>query len=221
MINKLIIIILSISLYVPMIALSALNEVDAQSPEQVVASFQKFPYYAMFCKDKKLGREEPIKVGSKFKPYFSNNFYKLFLWIECGQPEIPPRHDGYGQIEGWEPQSIRSWDIRFAIAGEREVPNAESVLAENIRVLPTKLQGPDKAIVNVLFDYDREDTVTIYTLIREAGQWKIDDIAPTCAGAEEIIDCSDSIKTDMQNNYNAALARYKKEQAKQNAVPKP
>ena len=65
-----------------------------------------------------------------------------------------------------------------------------------------------------------------YSLIREDGHWKIDDIAPKGDFVEEgdqepFLEHSDSIKTDMQNNYRAAEERYQQEQAKKNAVSKP
>ena len=76
----------------------------------------------------------------------------------------------------------------------------------------------------MLYDFNRNNTVTVYTLIREDGQWKIDDISPKGDGtemSESSLYFSDSIKTDMQNNYNAAMERYKKEQASKGVSSKP
>jgi hypothetical protein len=95
--------------------------------------------------------------------------------------------------------------------------------ATNVRIQLVKNQGAEKAIVKVLFDlvvYALKNLTTTYTLIREDGHWKIDDIAPKgdCRQGDEdydaVLEHSDSIKTDMQNNYRAAEERYLQEQAK-------
>jgi hypothetical protein len=57
-----------------------------------------------------------------------------------------------------------------------------------------------------------------YTLIRENGHLKIDDIAPKGDyvegdDQEPFLELSDSIKTDMQNNYRAAEEKYSRDQA--------
>jgi hypothetical protein len=175
-------------------------------PEQVVSLFQKLPHYELICEDKTWGDFEPNKVGVKFATYFSDDLYKLFFWTQCGKPKSPPPH-----YSGLDFPIL--WDIRFgfpftALLGE------QSVIARNIRVQKARLQGSDKAIVKVLYDFNRNNTVTVYTLIREDGQWKIDDISPKGDGtemSESSLYFSESIKTDMQNNYNAAMERYNKE----------
>jgi hypothetical protein len=97
----------------------------------------------------------------------------------------------------------------------------KSVIAENIRVQKVKLKGADKTIVKVMYDFGSlKNLVTTYILIREGGLWKIDDIAPKGDFRKDdedydaALEHSESIKTDMQNNYNAAEKRYLEEQAK-------
>lgn len=184
-------------------------------PEQVVSSFQELPHNELICEDKTWGDFQPNKVGVKFATYFSNDLYKLFFWTQCGKPKSPPPH-----YSGLDVPIL--WDIRFgfpftALLGE------QSVIARNIRVQKAKFQGADKAIVKVLFDFNRKNTVTIYTLIREDGQWKIDDISPKGDGtemSESSLYFSDSIKTDMQKNYRKAEEHYQKEQALKSEVLK-
>ena len=182
---------------------------DIPSPEQVVAVFQKVPHYEMFCQDESWGNAEPIKIGEKFKVYFSKEFYKLFLWAQCGQPEMPPH---YGEL-----YSMFYYDIRFSIH-ERELELENTYLAKDILIQRKKINEPYKAILGVHFTYRKTKMFTSYTLIQEDGQWKIDDIAPQADYVKDsdmdTYDHSDSIKTDMQNNYRAAEDRYKQEQAK-------
>jgi hypothetical protein len=79
----------------------------------------------------------------------------------------------------------------------------------------------------LLFDHGRlKNNNTTYTLIREDGHWKIDDIAPKGdfkpddEDYDAVLEHSDSIKTDMQNNYRAAEERYQQEQAGKSAPKK-
>jgi hypothetical protein len=195
---------------------------DSSKPEKVVAAFQKLPPYEMFCQDGTRRSAEPIKVGAKFEPYLSKEFYKLFSWSQCGEPKLPPGYSGMN--------NIFYWDIRFGIENASMTNSVK-----NIRIQPASYQGSDTAIVKVLFDplpNDLKNITTIYTLIREDGHWKIDDIAPkgvepvegedeeVTADQQKLLDSSDSIKTDMQNNYRAAAARYKQEQAGKSAPKK-
>jgi len=193
--------------------LSAPLEAGIKRPEQLVLPFQEIPPYEFLCIDEIRGSAKPDKVGAKFTTYLSKEFYKLFLWTQCGEPEIPPRYDG--QLD-----NMFYWDIRFGNDGESSKPKAT-----NIRLNPTKYQGSDKAIIKLIFDLGiYENITTTYTLIREDGHWKIDDIAPKGDpvtkenDGDTVLERSNSIKTDMQKNYNAALAHYNKEQAQQNTT---
>lgn len=187
--------------------------IEIKRPEKIVGAFQKIPHYELFCQDSSWGGSEPTKVGGKFQSYLSKEFYELFLWEVCVEPKIP-RTD----------KSSRSGitdDFRFGF-GYSGIQNEQSIIARNIRVQKATLQGSDKAIVKVLYDFNRNNTVTVYTLIREDGQWKIDDISPKGDGtemSESTVYFSGSVKTDMQNNYNAAMKRYNKEQAQKGNAP--
>lgn len=183
------------------------------NPMQVAAAFQKIPHYEMFCQTEVWESVEPIKVGEKFKEYLSQKFYRLFQWSQCVEPEIPP-HYREREFKG-----VIYWDFRFGFSYSG-MTGENSILAENIRLQKAKLYGTDKATIKVLYDFGTlKNLVTTYTLIREDGHWKIDDIAPKGDYVEEgdqepFLEHSDSIKTDMQKNYDAAEARYKLEQAK-------
>lgn len=195
------------SLSVSFVAIGDTRNEELLNPMLVVSEFQKFQHYEIFCKSGWKGSTEPIKVGKKFESYLSKEFNKLFLWSQCVEPEFPPFYEDLN--------NKFLWDIRFGNQGDIQK-------VKNIRIKPVQYQGPDKASVILIFDptnYELKNIVTTYTLIREDGHWKIDDIAPKgdFKEGDENYDAalkhSASIKTDMQNNYNAALERYKKEQA--------
>ncbi len=197
----------------------AVNGAEESNPEQIVKAFQKLPHHELFCKDGTWGDREPLKVGVKFEHHFSKALYKLFIWSQCGKPSAPPPH--YQDLDDYI-----SWDIRFGFPFS-PLTGSEGVSATNVRVQPAKFRGPDKAVINVLFGLGPpENTITTYTVIREDGKWKIDDIAPqgyTTGGAEpEVIwRGSKSVKTEMQNNYRKAEARYQQELAKKRLGSKP
>ena len=212
-----------------MILLSATSDADmvniTPSPEQVIANFQKLPHYEMFCKDERWRGVVPAKFDDEYQSYFSNGFYKLFFWSACGQPKIPPR---YAFME-----NNFSYDIRFSIPYQDLYRRKTVNFAENIQIKTISNTRTDQSIIGVGFTYDGTKMSTRYTLIREDGQWKIDDIAPrsTFVGKREASDpdgneiteysfSSDSIKAEMQKNYNAAMARYNKEQAQKGIAPK-
>ena len=227
MLNKILTSLLAIFLCL----LSATSEADkatfASGPEQVVAEFQKLPHYEMFCKDERWKGVVPTKFDEEYQSYFSKVFYKLFFWSSCGQPKVPPR---YAFME-----NDFSYDIRFGIPFVGGAPSdlGQIVVAENIKITTIKSNNPAQSTVRVDFTYKGIKMSTRYTLIKEDGQWKIDDISPRSnfVGAREASDpdgneiaeysfSSDSIKAEMQKNYNAATARYNKEQAQKGIAPK-
>ena len=193
------------------------NAAEEPRAEQIVSAFQKLPHYELFCKDESWGSAEPIKVGAKFKSYLGQKFNRLFLWSQCVEPDSPPHYSGL--------DDFIYWDIRFGF-GYTGITGEKSMLATNIRVQPANFRGPNKAIIKVLYDFGTlKNIVTIYTLIREDGKWKIDDIVPKGdfkegSDEEPYLQFSKSIKTEMQNNYRKAEMRYQQEQAKKRAGPK-
>lgn len=205
----------------PLVTKGASIESGISGPEQVVSAFQKLPHYEMFCKDKTWGGVEPIKVGAKFKSYLSQKFFKLFLWSQCVEPDFPPRY--------FELDAPILWEIRygFTITG---LLGEESIVVTNVRVQSAKFRGTDTASVKVLYDFGTlKNLPTTYTVNRENGQWKIDDIAPKGDYAESrnedqqdsFLRHSKSIKTEMQRNYRKAEVRYQQEQTKKRVAPKP
>jgi hypothetical protein len=131
------------------------------------------------------------------------------MWTECVEPNTPLH---YGDI-----RTDFSYDVRFSIPYS-DLLLEKTYLAKDIHIRLIKNQGRDKAIVNVNSNYLGTKMFTSYTLIRENGQWKIDDIAPQAdyvKGSDmDTFDHSDSIKADMQGFYRAAVERYKQEQAR-------
>lgn len=197
-------------LLMPLVALSDTNATDNQTPEKVVSNFQKLPHNVMFCYDDSWNKKSPIEVGAKLGTYFSNELYKLFMWAQCRSSALPIF---YADLD-----RLIFIDIRYGLAR----PTTRGVIfVDNFRVQKAKYLGADKAKVDFIFDVtdtDLNNIVTTYTLIRENGKWKIDDIAPhgdrpENSEQEPALEHSDSIKTDMLNNYRAADERYKQEQA--------
>lgn len=192
--------------------------VGNSTPEKLVTAFQEIPDHALACVDETWGGWEALKVGTKFETYFSKEMYKLFMWSQCRSTSMPPF---YGDLD-----NLIFWDIRYGI--RLSAHGEELNYAKNIRVQAVKFDGENKATVDVKFDVkirNVKNITTTYTLIREDGQWKIDDIAPhgdkpKNPDQEPALEHSDSIKTDMLNNYRAAEERYKQEQAGKNSTHK-
>lgn len=211
MIHKLVGAIISLILLMPLVALSDDSATDTQTPEKVVVDFQKLPHHELFCEKDDWQEWDRANVGAKFKAALSKQFYKLVMWSQCAEPENPRSTTHYDRNF--------FWDIRYGLHD----PSTRGVIfVDNFRVQKAKYHGPDKAKVEFIFDVPNthlKNITTTYTLIREDGHWKIDDIAPhgdyeEDSEREPALEHSDSIKTDMQNNYSAAEARYKQEQVK-------
>ena len=197
---------------------------NISSPEQVVAEFQKLPRSEMFCLDESWNAGAAIPTIKKnFQSKLSKDLYKLFLWSECVEPEVPPH---YGDL-----YNAFYYDIRFSIPVISGHKNNRPSPISDIRIATIKNNNPAQTIVRVDFSNKGTKMFTRYTLIQEDGSWKIDDISPQATFVNgrqpadnygyEIADynfSSDSIKTDMQKNYDAAMKRYTQEQG---AKPKP
>jgi hypothetical protein len=206
--NKKILIIITMMILGLAITSNNVSGANNLTPEQVVAEFQKLPHEELFCQDKSWIGDESIRVSEKFKKYFSNKFFSLYMWAECYKPSTPPHYS--------EMDNYFDFDIRYSMPGS-DIRLENVFLAKNIQVKKIKNNLANKAFIEVKYSYQTTGT-TNYTLIREDGQWKIDDIAPRSnyvkGSGEEYYGISDSIKADMQKNYNAAMERYNKEQAK-------
>lgn len=212
MIRTLLAMLLSSILLLLSVAWGATTAADSLTPETVVTAFQKLPSYELQCQDESQSGAQPVKVGSKFQFFFNKEFYEIFMWAQCAKPNVPPHY--------MELRDAIDWDVRYGL-GQHLFGDKNTPAIKNIRIHPAKYQGTDTATVDVAFDVMTAHTwsvpFTTYTLIREDGQWKINDIAPhgdTPENSEQepALEHSDSIKTDMLNNYRAAEERYKQEQ---------
>ena len=194
---------------------------SAPTPEQVVTPFQKLPHYEMSCQDESKEHAKPSKISEELVSYFSKEYLRLFLWSQCFAPEIPPH---YSYSERGDEEGFLNYDIRFGTDSYWDEDAANSYI-ENIRVQKAQFTGADKATIKVLYGNHKPDMYATYTLIREDGQWKIDDIAPQGdydANDEYQEDTalahSDSTKADMQTSYGKANARYQKEKPSQTEI---
>lgn len=213
MMRKLFGVISGLILLMPLVALGDANVTDKQTPEKVVADFQKLPHHELFCKKNDWYEWDRINVGAKYKAALSKQFYELVMWSQCIVPLNPDSSMDYDRNF--------YWDIRYGL-GNLLLGDPELNFAKNHRVQVAKLLGGTKAKVDLIFDVPAvgvKNIRTTYTLIREEGKWKIDDIAPhgdyeEDSEREPALEHSDSIKADMQKNYRAAEKRYQDEQTK-------
>lgn len=210
-----------ISLFVAMLSLVSFlsqtsNAASLTTPDQVVTEFQKLTHHELFCYDENWAGDDTLREGDKFRTYFSRELFKLFMWAQCFKPYVPPHYS--------ELNNSLTYDIRFSIDGGNVNHSGNTIIANNIRISSAKKQGSNKAIVVVRFNYQEVKMSTNYTLILEDGLWKIDDIAPQADSVKnkdfEGWPSSDSIKAEMQKNYNAAMERYNQEQGKKGIAPK-
>lgn len=218
MFNKISNFLLTMLVSVLLIAATTSHAADTPSPEQVVAEFQKVPHYVMFCLDERQGgrdsTDEEVNLEEIYEKYFSKEFNKLFMWNKCSEPDFPPK---FSDVLNYS----LDHDFRFGIPS-MGLLGEKIVVAKNIRTQAAKQKTADKAIVKVLYGFgSAKNLVATYTLIREEGRWKIDDIALKgyATEVEEVLPGSSSIKTDIQNYYRAAEEHYQREQAKKGNPP--
>lgn len=179
---------------------------QAVSPEQLVREFQRQTHAEMDCRGSD-GARKPQLVGPKMAGSLSHDFYKVFMRVQCDMrlSLLSNLHDLRVALP---------WDMRFGFTfGMMGGSELKSVLATNIRAKTLRSPTDGKALVKVLYDgLGFKDLTATYTVIREDGQWKIDDIAVkgyTTGGGEPevLVYGSKSIKAEMQATYQRAEAK--------------
>ena len=194
-----------------------IRQEDIKEAQAVVSQMQKLPEKLMFCDTAPESRGDAALADKKsilaksFNPiylqYFSKEFYPLFMWVQCVTPK---RFRLLHEEKGYH------WDFRY---GTEAMGGSEYV--KNIRVETPRATKGGKLTVQVIWDNgDIKDTWTRYTLVKENGTWKIDDIALKgfvldigTEGTDELLPSSKSLKTELQAAYKRAEKKYNRDQA--------
>ena len=175
-----------------------------ESARTPVQAFQRMPPQEVFCSVENWETGEngvPEILMPKFDKLFGKEMLRLFVWANCRKPKFPHM---------LETERSFFWDFRYGTPGK----SSEGDIV-NIRVLPAKQIKDGRARVTVLYDWGtKKNLMTLYTLIREDGQWKIDDIALKgySTEMEEYLPSSKSLKTELQAAYKRAEEKYLKDQ---------
>jgi len=190
-----------------------LTPIDLAEARSLVEQFQAVPAEHMFCSARsergfrweRGGDSE--RVLPELSRYFSSEMQRLFAWALCDIPKLP---------EPTMAERSFNWDFRYGLS-ETESTSQPS-RAENVKILTPHGQKDSKIIVRVLFNFyltENTSLQTTYTLIKENGQWKIDDIALKGyqTEEEEILPGSKSLKTELQAAYKRAEAKCGREPA--------
>lgn len=208
MIRKVLFAFLSL-MVIPISFAASITSNDIEDAKKLVEQFQKVPAEHMFCSARgdRGERWEPGGDGEKVLPemarYFSVEMSRLFAWIHCGSPEYP-RPSRQESVSFY-------WDFRYGVS-EAEAGDSPRSATKNIRVLaPLDWKG-QRITIKVLFNYyqiPQTDLYAVYTLIKENGYWKIDDISLKGFTTEivEILPSTKSLKNDIKTSYKRAEAK--------------
>ena len=144
---------------------------------------------------------DPAQVLPEMSQYLSNEMLRLFAWAMCGKPEHP-------KLELYD--KAYNWDFRYGLSETESTSQPSRV--KNLKIYTPKAQNPRLILAKVSFNFYLADDATLntaYTLIREDGLWKIDDIALKgySSNVEEILPGSRSLKTELQAAYKRGEAK--------------
>ncbi len=161
----------------------------------VVERFQKVPANILFC-DHDRWDADPELALPIMRGFLSNEMLHLYSWIQCSEPSY---------IRPLDKERYFRWDFRYGTQAQ-----GGSDYVKNIRIRPTQAAPGKQVQVQVLWDNgDIKNTWARYTLIREDGQWRIDDIALKgySSNVEEYLPGTKSLKTELQAAYKRAEAK--------------
>ena len=165
--------------------------------KRIVEEFQKIPEHWPICSDANWEVDDtPGGVTRGMQRYLSTEMMRLFKWIQCDDPQ---------HLNAIAQERNFSWDFRYG------TPRGKGALdsIKIIRIQPPKSVAPNRSIVVVNYENGSDKNLwTRYTLIRENGEWKIDDIALKgySTEMEEILPSSKSLKIELQAAYKRAEA---------------
>ena len=195
-----------VNIFISISALCSVSVLANTTPEyelSLVAEFQTISEQWPFCSNTAWERgEAPEIVIPEMRRFLSTEMLRLFVWMQCEEPR-PPR-----------PLSADKkyyWDFRYGTAA---MGGLHGVKVLNIYEL--KPSSQNNKVVIVEYEYGTLKKLwTRYTLIKENGTWKIDDIALKGyeTDAEELLPSSKSLKTELQAAYKRAEEKYNRDQA--------
>ena len=185
--------------------------VDAQAK---IKAFNALPSYVVFCSQSNFDLGDFNELKPILQPFFSVEFFKLFVWARCYLPNRTTEPDGY------------HWDFRYGIDMVDSQSSKNKI--KNLKIFPATLLSGNRASVKTIYNfYKAEDKplITTYTLIYEEGVWKIDDIAlkgfvlnKGTAEEEAVLPASKSLKADLKAAYEEAEIKYKQDQANKSKI---
>jgi len=192
---------------------AAIAQDNLKTARALVEEFQTLPKQDLFCAEQDWTRDTRSSENSmllkrmipKYKHFFSKEFYRLFMWVQCYVPETPPQITRGLYKYNISPEGYYR-DFRFGTQADEDNPT------DTIRVLPPRSVEADRMTVRVTYAWQ---LWTDYTLVREDGAWKIDDMAPKAVRTEmETLHWgSKSLKRDLQIVYRLSEEQYRKEQS--------
>lgn len=180
---------------------SSISSQDVEAARRLVQKFQQVPARHMFCSETRMeSADAPEVILPQITHFLSQELLKFFAWIQCEQP---------GQPKPLKNDNSYRWDFRYGLS--ITASNDYESHINNLRVQTGQIQANKSIRVKVVFNSDVVGDIplyTIYTLIRENGEWKIDDIALKgySTEMEEILPGSKSLKTEFQAAYKRAEA---------------
>ena len=178
---------------------------DLAEVKILVGQFNSVPAEHMFCSARGASGQiwerggDPERVLPELTKYFSAEMLRLFKWVQCQLPAYPDS-TMHGGLDYY-------WDFRYGLS-QTDSSYAPS-RAEKVRALAPHGQRNTKILVKVLFVYAGHPCESTYTLIKESGHWKIDDIALKGYSTEVEVFLPDtkSLKTELQAAYKRAEAK--------------
>ena len=184
---------------------------DLTAAKVAVDNFNSLPNHVVFCAQPNFDVGNFEKLKPVLKPFFSEDFFKYFSWAHC--ETVTRQYDQLGKY---------LWDFRYGLS-MTESNYGDERRVRNVKVLPAILLPRNRAQVKVTYNFDLagdETLITTYTLIFEAGAWKIDDIAlkgfvlnKGTAAEETVLPVSKSLKTELKADFEEAEKKHMKVQA--------
>jgi hypothetical protein len=207
--NKFILFCINIFIFLSSIfSVSVLANTTQEHELSLVTEFQTISEQWPFCSNTGWERGgNPEIVIPEMRRFLSTEMLRLFVWIQCEEPRPPrPLSDDQNYY----------WDFRYGTAA---MGGLHGVKVLNIYKLRTSSQI--NKVVIVEYEYGTlKQLWARYTLVKENGTWKIDDIALKGykldmgeEGEDQLLPASKSLKTELQAAYKRAEDKYNRDQA--------
>ncbi|SNS42836.1 hypothetical protein SAMN06265795_102659 [Noviherbaspirillum humi] len=164
-------------------AATKVSSEDLLAAESLIKSFVAIDPETLLCStgkpDSRRGEKaflDPLSDASTqlfptYKRYFSKDFLSLFMWVQCLVPEKPEMPVPAHLIDKKLVHNDYYLDFRF---GTR--PEEFDTVMKFLKIGTAKINGSSVTLV-VRYKYWTWPSWTRYSLVKEDGRWKIDDIA--------------------------------------------